>query len=94
MLSFIPAYILIQVRGPPCHLKANVLLMPVRPHEFEHVALSALGQTDSGPDAGLKGEGLTCWTCFWFFSLWWRPPEEQVYGLVKDCRHKTQTGLC
>lgn len=41
-----------------CHLKANVVLMAVKHHKIEHVALSALGHTGadtgSGPDAGLK----------------------------------------
>ena len=41
-----------------CHLKVNVILILVRHHKIEHVALSALGQTgaDTGPEpaAGLQ----------------------------------------
>lgn len=42
----------------PCHLEANVVVIVVKHHKIEHVALSALGQTgaDTGPrpDAALE----------------------------------------
>ena len=42
----------------PCHLKANVLLIVVRHHKIEHVALSAVAKTGAetgpGPDTGLE----------------------------------------
>lgn len=54
-------YVIYHISDTPhslhCHLKAKVLMV-VKHHKIEHVALSAVGQTGAdtgtGPDAGLE----------------------------------------